>query len=100
MEKFSRDLAAECRQDGIIIQSTMPKMFAMNISALKTMPFLCVHTPDAYVEANLLTLGMEFTATAYWIYNILVLTKKWKKNKKIITYFRFVIHIKRNINNI
>lgn len=100
VEKFSRDLAAECRQDGIIIQSTMPKMFAMNISALNTMPFLCVHTPDAYVEANLLTLGIESTATTYWIYNILVMAKKWKKNKKIITYFRFVIHIKRNINDI
>ncbi|KAI9556830.1 hypothetical protein GHT06_016622 [Daphnia sinensis] len=71
VEKFTRDLAAECRQDGIIIHSVMPKMFAMNSSALKTMPFLCVHTPDTYVEANLLTLGIEPTAKAYWIYKIL-----------------------------
>ncbi|XP_057374325.1 very-long-chain 3-oxoacyl-CoA reductase-like isoform X1 [Daphnia carinata] len=93
VEKFSRDLAAECRQDGIVIQSVMPERSTMNISSLKTMPFLCLHTPDAYVEANLLTLGIESTATAYWIYKIIVMTMKWKKNKKNIACFRFIIHI-------
>lgn len=72
MDKFSRDVAAECRRDGVIIQSVMPTLLATKMSGFRGTPSICVPTPEKFVEANLLTLGIESRTAAYWVHRILV----------------------------
>ncbi len=72
MDKFSHDLAAECRHDGVIIQSVMPTLLATKMYGFQDTPSLCVPSPDEFVEANLLTLGIESRTAAYWVHKILV----------------------------
>lgn len=72
VDKFSHDLAAECRQDGIIVQSVMPTVLATKMYGLKNMSSMFVPKPETFVEANFLTLGIESRTAAYWVHKILV----------------------------
>lgn len=66
VNEFSQDLAAEYKQQGIIVQSIIPGPVAMtNMSKIRKSSFLVPKTED-FVKAALKTVGFsEFTA-AYW----------------------------------
>lgn len=72
MDKFSHDLAVECRQDGIIVQSVMPTVLATKMHGLQDMSSMFVPKPETFVDANFLTLGIESRTAAYWLHKILV----------------------------
>lgn len=72
VDKFSHDLAVECRQDGIIVQSVMPTVLATKMHGLQDMPSMFVPKPETFVDANFLTLGIESRTAAYWLHKILV----------------------------
>ena len=65
---------AECYRDGVIIQSVMPTLLATKMYGFQDMPSLCVPSPDEFVKANLLTLGIESRTAVYWVHKILVST--------------------------
>lgn len=73
VDKFSLDLAAECRPDGIVVQSVLPGYVATKLPGLSGKSSFDVPTPDAYVESALRTVGIETRTAGYWFHNILVL---------------------------
>lgn len=79
MDKFSHDLAAECQQDGIIVQSVMPTVLATKMYGLQNMSSMFVPKPETFVEANFLTLGIESRTAAYWVHKILVSFSKMEE---------------------
>ncbi|XP_046643873.1 very-long-chain 3-oxoacyl-CoA reductase-like [Daphnia pulicaria] len=79
VDKFSHDLAVECRQDGIIVQSVMPTVLATKMHGLQDMPSMFVPKPETFVDANFSTLGIESRTAAYWLH-------------KILLYWREVLH--------
>lgn len=56
-DKFSRDLAAECRPSGIIIQSVLPGFVATKMPKTEGKSSFFVPSPSTFVTANLKTLG-------------------------------------------
>lgn len=72
MDKFSCDIAAECRRDGVIVQSLMPTLIATKSSGFHGNSSIYVPTPEAFVEANLSALGIETRTASYWVHKILV----------------------------
>ncbi len=72
VDKFSHDLAVECRQDGIIVQSVMPTVLATKMHGLQDMPSMFVPKPETFVDANFSTLGIESRTAAYWVHKIWV----------------------------
>lgn len=72
MDKFSQDLAAECRAHGIIVQSLLPAYVGTKLPGLSGKVSYDVPSPEAYVEAALGTIGVETRTAAYWFHKILV----------------------------
>lgn len=72
MDKFSRDLAAECREDGIIVQTVLPGFVATKMPGLEGRDSFFVPTARDYVKADIRTLGIESRTAAYWFHKIMV----------------------------
>ena len=88
MDKFSLDLAAECRPHGIVVQSVLPGYVATKLPGLSGKVSFDVPTPEYYVAAALRSVGVETRTAAHWFHKILVSFL----NKKIMLlshYFRF-----------
>lgn len=66
-------MAAECRQDGIIVQSLMAGGVATNMAKMKGRPTLSIPDPEVFVEAQLRTLGIETRTSGYWVHKIMVI---------------------------
>lgn len=73
VDKFSCDLAAEYRSDGIVVQSILPGYVATKLPGLSGKSSFDVPTAKTYVEAALLrSLGVETRTAAYWFHKILL----------------------------
>lgn len=72
MDKFSCDLAAECRKDGVIVQSIVPGYVATKLPGLSGQVSLDVPTAKVYVESAVQTIGVETRTAAYWAHKIVV----------------------------
>ncbi|KAI9556827.1 hypothetical protein GHT06_016619 [Daphnia sinensis] len=72
VDKFSCDLAAECRSEGIVVQSILPGYVATKLPGLSGKSSFDVPTTKAYVEAVLRSLGLETRTAAYWFHKILL----------------------------
>lgn len=72
VDKFSCDLAAECRTDGIVVQCVVPGYVATKLPGLSGKDSYDVPTAETYVEAALRTVGVENRTAAYWAHKILV----------------------------
>ena len=72
VDKFSRDVAAECLKDGILVQSVLPGAVATKMAGIKGKSNIGAPAPEVFVEANLRTLGVESRTSSYWVHKILV----------------------------
>ena len=72
MDKFSLDLAAECRPHGIVVQSVLPGYVATKLPGLSGKVSFDVPTPEYYVAAALRSVGVETRTAAHWFHKILV----------------------------
>lgn len=73
MDKFSCDLAAECRSSGVVVQTVLPGLVATKLSGFKGRTSIQGPSPETFVDANLQTLGIESRTAAYWVHKIMVL---------------------------
>ncbi|PSN51712.1 Very-long-chain 3-oxoacyl-CoA reductase [Blattella germanica] len=69
--KFSRDLACEYANHGIIIQCIMPGFIAINKSEIDR-PSLISPTPDEYVAQAVRTIGILQQTTGYFPHSLMV----------------------------
>ena len=72
VDKFSQDLAAECRRDGIIVQSVLPGYVATKLPGLSGKSSFDVPTATAYVQTAIRSVGIETRTAAYWFHKIMV----------------------------
>lgn len=72
VDKFSLDLAAECRPHGVLVQSLLPGYVATKLPGLIGQSSFAVPTPDVYVDSALRTVGLESRTAGYWFHNLLV----------------------------
>lgn len=74
--KFSQDLAAEYKTQGIIVQSLIPGPVAMtNLSKIRKSS-LMIPTAEDFVESALRTVGFSEETTGYWPHSVLQLVSK------------------------
>ncbi|XP_057374288.2 very-long-chain 3-oxoacyl-CoA reductase-like [Daphnia carinata] len=72
VDKFSCDLAAECRSEGVVVQSILPGYVATKLPGLSGKSSFDVPTVETYVEAAIRSLGVETRTAAYWFHKILL----------------------------
>ncbi|EFX74284.1 hypothetical protein DAPPUDRAFT_324516 [Daphnia pulex] len=72
VDKFSCDLAAECRSDGIVVQSILPGYVATKLPGLSGKSSFDVPTAEAYVLASINSIGVETRTAAHWFHKILL----------------------------
>lgn len=71
VDKFSRDLNAEVRKDGVLVQTVLPGLVASNMSRVKQDSFT-VPSPKTFVESSLRTIGLESRSIPFWLHRIQV----------------------------
>lgn len=69
VDKFSRDLSAEVRADGVTIQTLHPGFVVTKMSKLRKAR-MTAPNPDDYVAASLSTLGLESRTSGFWFHKI------------------------------
>lgn len=78
VNKFSEDLGAEYRSQGIIVQSILPGFVATNMTKLKRGTFNAP-LPKQYVEAAMKTIGFAEHTAAYLPHAVLLLASQLTK---------------------
>ncbi|XP_046668631.1 very-long-chain 3-oxoacyl-CoA reductase-like isoform X2 [Homalodisca vitripennis] len=71
VSKFSRDLASEYKQYGIVVQCLTPGYVATKMSKIKK-PTWMAPSPAKYVNSALTTVGIEDHTTGYYPHSLLV----------------------------
>ena len=74
VDKFSQDLAAEVRDQGVVVSTVHPGYVFSQMSLLD-LPSVVCPDPDTYVTATLKTLGLESRTAGFWFHKIQVRPK-------------------------
>jgi len=69
VDKFSRDLSAEVKAKGIVVQTVHPGYVVTNMSRLRRAT-MTKPNPTVFVEASFRTLGLESRTSAFWYHKI------------------------------
>ncbi len=80
MDKFSRDLWAEVKPFGVMVQTLHPGYYVRTNMVPMEKPSVNNPDPDTYVKSALATLGLEDRTAGYWAHKIQV----YFKNKLVI----------------
>ena len=71
VDKFSRDVAAEVKNSGVLVQTVHPGFVVSKLSKIRRTNFITPN-PDTYVNGQLRTLGLESRTAGFWVHKIQV----------------------------